>query len=139
MIGLVHHVMARGIEGREIFRDAEDREAFLDRLAAVVLEAGARLYAWSPLTNHFQLVLRPEDWPFAWIMRRLMTGHAVRFNLRDRRKDHLFQNRYKSIVAEQEEYRLRLIRYASMNPVRAGLVRDVAQLGRYPYIGVTRW
>lgn len=42
MPGLVHHVMARGIEGREIFRDAEDREAFLDRLAAVILETGAR-------------------------------------------------------------------------------------------------
>jgi len=133
--GLVHHVMARGIEGREIYRDDDDREAFLSRLGEVVQEAGARLYAWALLSNHFHLVLRPEDRPLAWIMRRLMTGHAVRFNVRHRRKGHLFQNRYKSIVVEEEEYFLQLVRYVFLNPVRAGLVQDMAQLGRYPYSG----
>ena len=135
MPGLVHHVMARGIEGRDIFRDDEDREAFLGRLGEVVSEAGARLYAWSLLSNHFHLVLRPEDRSLAWIMRRLMTGHAVRFNLRHRRKGHLFQNRYKSIVVEEEEYFLQLVRYVLLNPVRAGVVRDMEQLGRYLYTG----
>jgi len=33
MPGLVHHVMARGIEGRDLFRDDDDREGFLKRLA----------------------------------------------------------------------------------------------------------
>ena len=133
--GLVHHVMARGIEGREVFCEEGDRETFLARLGAVVLAAGTRLYAWCLLSNHFHLVLRPEDRPLAWIMRRLMTGHAVRFNLRHRRQGHLFQNRYKSIVVEEEEHFLQLIRYVSLNPVRAGLVHDLAQLGRYPYTG----
>jgi len=31
--GLVHHVMARGIEGQVIYRDDQDKEAFLQRLA----------------------------------------------------------------------------------------------------------
>jgi hypothetical protein len=41
-----------------------------------------------------------------------MTGHAVRYNLRHGRAGHLFQNRYKSIVVEEERYFLELIRYA---------------------------
>ena len=46
--GLVHHVMARGIEGRKIFKDNNDRELFLKRLADIFSDSGApTLYAWA--------------------------------------------------------------------------------------------
>jgi transposase InsO family protein len=57
-------------------------------------------------------------------MRRLLTSYALYFNLRHNRVGHLFQNRYKSIVCEEERYLVELIRYIHLNPVRAGLVRD---------------
>ncbi len=133
--GLVHHVMARGIEGREIFRDDRDRETFLERLGEVVTAAGARVYAWCLLPNHFHLLVRPEDRSLSWMMRRVMTGHAVRFNLRHERKGHVFQNRYKSIVVEEEPYFLELVRYIHLNAARAGLVESPEELDRYPYAG----
>ncbi len=133
--GLVHHVMARGIEGREIFRDDRDRETFLERLGEVATAAGARVYAWCLLPNHFHLLVRPEDRPLSWVMRRVMTGHAVRFNLRHERKGHVFQNRYKSIVVEEEPYFLELVRYIHLNAVRAGLVESLEELDRYPFAG----
>jgi hypothetical protein len=49
-------------------------------------------------------------------LRRLLTGSAVYFNLRHNRSGHLFQNRYKSIVCEEEFYLLELIRYIHLNP-----------------------
>ena len=68
-------------------------------------------------------------------MRRLLTGHAVAFNRRHRRHGHLFQNRYKSILCQQDAYLLELVRYIHLNPVRAGLVSDIEHLGRYPFCG----
>ena len=133
--GLLQHVIARGIERRSIFDDDRDRERFVERLGDVVTAGGARLYAWCLLSNHFHLVLRAGDRPLAWIMRRLMTGHAVRYNLRHGRSGHLFQNRYKSIVVEEEPYFLQLVRYVALNPVRAGLVRTAEELDRYPWGG----
>jgi REP element-mobilizing transposase RayT len=127
----MHHVMARGIDGTDVFRDRRDYEWFLERLGELVTEAKARLYAWCLMPNHFHLFVRPEALPLAWIMRRLMTGHAVRHNLRHG----LFQNRYKSVVVEEEPYLLELVRYIHLNPVRAGLVRDMADLDRFPYAG----
>ena len=57
--GLVHHVMARGIEGRDLFRDDDDREGFLKRLAdGVSKPGGPQLYAWALMSNHFHLLLR---------------------------------------------------------------------------------
>jgi putative transposase len=68
-------------------------------------------------------------------MRRLLTGYAVYFNLRHNRSGHLFQNRYKSIVCEEESYLLELIRYIHLNPLRAGLVSGLDELERYPWSG----
>jgi putative transposase len=68
-------------------------------------------------------------------MRRLLTGHAIYFNRRHRRHGHLFQNRYKSILCQEDAYLLELVRYIHLNPLRAGLVRDMNHLGRYPFCG----
>ena len=108
--GLVHHVMARGIEDQKIFRDDRDRENFLVRLAkSLALSGGARLYAWALMSNHFHLLLRTDEHLLSPIMQRVMTGHAVSYNRRYRRKGHLFQNRFKSIVVEEEPYFMELV------------------------------
>ena len=69
--------------------------------------------------------------PIASIMRRLLTGYAVKFNRRHHRYGHLFQNRYKSILCEEDPYLKQLVAYIHLNPVRAGKVEDVAALKAY--------
>lgn len=134
--GLVHHVMARGIEGQKIFRDDKDREGFLIRFAEIIgLSGGATLYAWALMSNHFHLLLRTEEHLLSAIMRRLMTGHAVTYNRRYRRKGHLFQNRFKSIVVEEETYFQELVAYIHLNPARVGIVSSIEALAHYPYTG----
>lgn len=134
--GLVHHVMGRGVAGCEIFRDDHDREGFLNRLAETVgRPEGPYLYAWALLTNHFHLLLRAGEKPLSKTMARLMTGHAVAFNRRHKRKGHLFQNRYKSILVEEEPYFLELVRYIHLNPVRCGIAKELGELNRYRYSG----
>jgi len=68
-------------------------------------------------------------------MRRLLTGYAIYFNFRHKRSGHLFQNRYKSFVCEEEAYQLELVRYIHLNPLRAGLVEDLTALESYVWSG----
>jgi putative transposase len=68
-------------------------------------------------------------------MRRLLTGYAVSFNRRHRRHGQLFQNRYKSILCQQDLYLLELVRYIHLNPLRARLVADLKALDSYAYGG----
>jgi REP element-mobilizing transposase RayT len=133
--GVVHHVRARGIERRKIFRDDVDREDFLERLALVTEGERAFVYAWALIPNHFHLAIRTGTMSLAGIMRRLLTGYAVSFNLRHKRHGHLFQNRYKSTVVDEEAYLLALVRYIHRNPLRAGLVRSMDALAQYPWTG----
>jgi putative transposase len=132
---VLQHVMARGIEGREIFRDTKDREAFLKRLSDLITKGNIQLLAWCLMPNHFHLLLRTHGMSLATMMRRLMTGYAVWHNRRHERKGHLFQNRYKSIVVEEEPYFLELVRYIHLNPVRGKLLDNLSQLDQYPYSG----
>ncbi|PXF57638.1 MAG: transposase [Deltaproteobacteria bacterium] len=133
--GLLQHVIARGIERRKIFKDDHDRENFLTRLALILEETQTQCYAWALIPNHFHLLLCTGLTPLSKVMRRLMTGYAVTFNKRHKRSGHLFQNRYKSIVCEEDPYLLELIRYIHLNPLRAGLVKDLKELDKYPWTG----
>ena len=133
--GVLQHVMARGIERRKIFRNDKDRASFLERLAVILEETQTQCYAWALIPNHFHLLLRTGPTSMSTVMRRLMTGYAVTFNKRHKRSGHLFQNRYKSTICEEDPYLLELIRYIHLNPLRAGLVKDLKELDKYPWTG----
>ncbi len=133
--GLLQHVIVRGIERRDIFNDEHDRQFFVERLLSLLSETGVRCYAWALLSNHFHLLLMPTSTSLSHFMRRLLTGYAVSFNRRNKRSGHLFQNRYKSIVCEEEPYLLELIRYIHLNPLRAGMVASLEELDRYSWSG----
>jgi REP element-mobilizing transposase RayT len=133
--GALHHIIVRGIERRNIFADDRDRYDFLDRLGAIIEETDTGCFTWALIPNHFHLLLRTGNVPIATVMRRLLTGHAARYNRRHRRSGHLFQNRYKSILCQEDSYFLELVRYIHLNPLRAKLVEDMDSLGKYPFSG----
>jgi putative transposase len=118
-----------------IFADDGDRENFLERLSQLLTEAQTPCYAWALMSNHAPLLLRTGRVAIALIMRRLLTGYAVSFNKRHRRHGHLFQNRYKSILCEEDRYLRQLVAYIHLNPLRAGMVEDVAALKNYTFTG----
>ena len=127
--------MGRGIEKTNIFRKDVDREDFLSRLARLCKEGFLAAYAWALMDNHFHLLVRTGHRSLSESMRTALTGYVINFNRRYKRYGHLFQNRYKSIVCEDDPYLLELTRYIHLNPVRAGAVRDMRSLGEYPWTG----
>lgn len=133
--GTLHHVMVRGIERRGIVDDDKDRQRFVARLGECALETETRIYAWALQTNHAHILLHSGPKGLSSFMRRFLTGYSVTYNLRHRRHGHLFQNRYKSIVCDEDAYFRELIRYIHLNPLRAKMVKDVSDLDRYPWCG----
>jgi len=133
--GTLHHVIVRGIEGRNIVDDETDREDFVSRQGKLSEETGTAIYAWALMTNHAHLLLRSGPAGLPNFMRRLLTGYAASYNRSHKRYGHLFQNRYKSIICEEDPYFKELVRYIHLNPLRAGLVDTVGRLSRYKWCG----
>ena len=133
--GAIHHVFARGIEKRDIFRDDIDRNSFLHRVGGNLSRWGIRCPAWSLMQNHFHLLLQSDNGSLPSFMRCLLTGYSKYFNERHKRAGHLFQNRYKSPIVDKATYFLDVVKYIHLNPIRAGIVRSVAELEEYPWTG----
>jgi len=133
--GALHHIISRGIARKKVFDDNTDRNFFIDRLGLIVGDTGTQCFAWALIPNHFHLLLKTGDMPIATVMKRLLTGYAMHYNRRHKRYGHLFQNRYKSILCQEDAYLLELVRYIHLNPLRAKLVEDVKGLDNYPYGG----
>ena len=132
--GALHHVWARGIEKRSIFYDDRDREDFLDRLGTLACDKALEVFAWALMPNHVHLVVRTLEWSLHRSMRSLLAGFATHFNRRHERVGHLFQNRYRSTLCEDEPYFIKLIQYVHLNPVPA-VVPDVPTLDSYRFSG----
>lgn len=133
--GTLHHVIARGIERSSIFRDDKDRHRFVERLGDLAEATGTKVYAWALIPNHFHLLVRSSPSGLPTFMRRLLTGYAITFNKRYNRSGHLFQNRYKSIICDEEPYFLELVRYIHLNPLRSHVIESFAELDAHAWSG----
>ena len=133
--GTLHHVIIRGIERRRIVDNKADRKDFVSRMGDIALDTETSICAWSLMTNHAHILLRSGPPGLSTYMRRLLTGYAISYNLRHSRHGHLFQNRFKSIVCEEDAYFKELVRYIHLNPLRANLVESLAELESFPWCG----
>lgn len=133
--GALHHVIVRGFERKAIFKGDFDKADFLERIGHILSASSTPCYAWELMTNHVRLLIRTGMVPLATLMRRLLTGYAISFNRRHRRHGKLFQNRYKSILCQEDTYLIELTRYIHLNPLRVGMMRKIKSLDIYPYTG----
>ena len=124
--GALYHVMVRGNQGQNIFRDDQDRTKYIVLLKNCKKAYSFRIYAFVLMRNH--LLMETGRVPLSRIMQRLSSGYAQYFNRRHRLRGHLFQARYKAILCDKESYLLELSRYLHLNPVR---VKAVSDPGKY--------
>lgn len=116
--GAVYHVMARGNERRDIFRDDRDRRRFLETLAEAVSQFGLQAYAYCLMPNHYHLLVGTPRGNLSRAVGWLQATYTARFNARHRRRGHLFQGRFKAQLVEADEYGRWLVEYIHLNPVR---------------------
>jgi len=123
-------VTSRGNAQAAIFVDDVDRNTFLAVLRQTLRRFNVLCHAYCLMTNHFHLLLETPDANLSKAMRQLNSVYTQAFNRRHGRVGHVLQGRFKAIVVDREAYLLELCRYVVLNPVRAGMVRDV---GKYPW------
>jgi REP element-mobilizing transposase RayT len=120
--GAYYHVTSRGNERKNIFINNRDRERFLSYLKSAHLRYGAVIHAFCLMNNHYHLFLETPKGNLSQIMRHINGAYTNYFNIRHKRRGHLFQGRYKAIIVEADSYAGELSRYIHLNPVRAGIV-----------------
>jgi REP element-mobilizing transposase RayT len=133
--GAIHHIMSRGIEGKSIFLNDEGRHIFLDILQNLLGKTGYLLYAWCLMENHYHLLIRINEYPLGSFMRVLNGRYAQYYRKKSGTRGYLFQDRYKSIVTQDQHYIEEMVRYIHLNPIRAGICATIEHLDTYLWTG----
>lgn len=136
--GAFYHVLARGNNKQDIFRNKQDYRVYIDRLNKYHKRYKFILYAYVLMANHVHLLIETDMIPLSKIMQGLQQSYTSYFHKKYKTVGHLFQGRYKAILCQRDAYVLELVRYIHLNPVRAGIVDtpdDFSWSSHQVYIG----
>ena len=139
--GAFYHVINRGNAGEDIFKSNRDRERFLEYLEAASERFSIRIHTYCLMTNHYHLLVETPESNLSRAVQWINVSYAVYFNIKRRRRGHLFQGRFKSLLVDAEEYLKHLSRYIHLNPVRAKMVESASDYpwSSYPFfIGTSK-
>jgi len=124
--GALYHVLSRGNEQKDIFWDNQDRESFLNCLGEVSARFETDIFAYVLMDNHYHILLRTNRANLSKAMQWLGATYTRRFNNKHLRTGHLFQGRFKNIIVQNDAYLMQLSCYIHRNPLRAGMVKRLA-------------
>src|SRR3990167_1621028 len=119
-----YHVFNRGINKQDIFLTDDDYRFFLKKLKDLKKKYDHSIYSFCLMPNHFHISIQTRKSPISKIMASLITSYSMYFNRTHGHLGPVFQNRFKSILIENNSYFLKLSQYIYLNPVRAGLTSD---------------
>lgn len=128
----------RGINRQSIFEDEEDKQRFIETLAHYKTVSCYQLFAYCLMDNHVHLLLAERKEPIATIIKRVSSSYVLWFNKKYGRCGHLFQERFKSENVDNDSYFLNVLRYIHQNPLKAHIVKDIAEYKWSSYLGYTR-
>ena len=124
--GALYHVLSRGNEKQDIVINDDDRELFLATAGEMAQRFEIDLFAYVLMDNHYHLLLRTNRANLCRSMQWFGATYTKRFNLRHNRSGHLFQGRFKNMLVQNDAYLLQLSYYIHRNPLRAGMVKRLA-------------
>ena len=122
----IYHIILRGINRQSIFEDDEDRQKLIEVLAKSKEMSQCRIFAYCLMDNHVHILLQEIEESISMTIQRFSSSYVIWYNGKHERCGHLFQERFKSEAVETDSYFLTVLRYIHQNPIKAKIVKDVA-------------
>jgi putative transposase len=121
----IYHIMLRGINKQTIFEDEQDRTRFLDTLKKYKDISNYEVYSYCLMDNHIHLLVKESGENISEAIKRISSSYVYWYNVKYERCGHLFQERFKSEIVENNTSFLKVLRYIHQNPIKAGLAKNV--------------
>ncbi|GAB6179237.1 hypothetical protein JCM14036_05560 [Desulfotomaculum defluvii] len=123
----IYHIMLRGINRQNIFKDDEDRYRFLEALDKYKGISKYQVYGYCLMDNHIHLLIREGEENLANAIKRIGASYVYWYNKKYERCGHLFQDRFMSEPVEDDSYLLTVLRYIHQNPLKAKMVNYISE------------
>jgi putative transposase len=118
----IYHVMCRGNNKVKIFHVGHDYRKYISNLLRYKELCKFKIYAFALLPNHLHMLIQPKSpIELSSLMRSLSISYSVWHNRRYDCVGHVWQDRFKSRIINDDNDFIACMLYIEMNPVRAGL------------------
>jgi len=125
-----YHITSRGNRREKIFYSDKDKEVFLKKLKETLIKYSMICQAYCLMDNHYHLFIKTTQLNLSQGIHYLNSSYANCFRNKHQIVGPILQGRFKSILVDADNYALILSAYIHLNPLRAGIVR---QLEDYPW------
>ena len=119
----IYHIIIRGVNRQIICCDDRDRERLCQTLFKYQSNSDFDIFGYCIMSNHIHLLIKENLECISDIVKKISSSYVFWFNSRHERSGHLFQERYKSEIVENDSYFLTALRYIHQNPVKAGITK----------------
>lgn len=125
--GAYYHVIQRGVNQEHIFQSPGDKSHLLEILSDSKEQYDFKLFAYVIMDNHYHLLIQTLNIPISKIMHQVNMKYAIYYNTKYERVGHVFENRYKGILVQDDTYFITLIKYIHNNPVAEGICNSMEE------------
>lgn len=115
-IDSIFHVMVRSISEVDLFKSKEDKVLYLSRIKNYQKLYNFKVYGYCLMDNHAHFIIDANGADISKIMHSINFSYATLFNIKHERHGHLFQDRFKSKIVEDDTYLITLSAYVHNNP-----------------------
>lgn len=132
----IYHVMVKGINKEKIFNQNREKSYFKKIILKHLEKYAVEIYGYCIMSNHAHFIIRAELQTLSYFMAAILAEYASYYNYKHRRNGHVFQNRFNSECIEDANYYWTCLRYIHLNPVKAGMIKNVEQ---YKYSSISEY
>ncbi len=112
----IYHIMIRSISEVKLFKTDEDKIRYMGLLKKYQALYYFKVYAYCLMNNHAHFIIDANGADISKIMHSINFSYAIYFNRVHKRNGHLFQDRFKSKVVNNQRYLYTLTAYIHNNP-----------------------
>lgn len=132
----IYHVMCRSISEVDLFREDKDKEHYLNLLKGYQDVFAFKVYAYCLMDNHSHFIIDVNGADISKIFHGLNQRYAHYYNRKYKRHGHLFQDRFKSIIVNDDQYLLTLSGYIHANPLSIKEYSNSVERYEYSSLGI---
>ena len=116
----IFHILTRGNNRQYVFKEKADFAVYRKIIKTLKSEQPFQLYHWCLMGNHIHLIIEAnKKTELSKLMKRLNLLYYARYKKKYGYAGHFWQDRFKSLLIEKENYLLACGLYIEKNPVKA--------------------
>ncbi|MBU3146497.1 transposase [Clostridium sp. CF012] len=132
----IFHIMCKSISEVDLYRDSEDKEKYLLLVKKYKKLYNVKIYGYCLMDNHAHLLVDANGADISKVMHGINFSYAMYFNKKYAREGHLFKDRFKSKIVDNDKYLKTVSLYIHNNPTDISEFKDCPEKYAFSSLGI---